>query len=127
MVETTLQYLARDEIYKTEKPYSAEFEIPVDTGAQKTNYILTRMPVTVHAIPPTNSFTLDRNGFCVVNEDTQLNTAEALANPETVESAYLQQLAAILARRFPEYTRLEPLEFVVRGTWDLSPFAMGLC
>jgi hypothetical protein len=106
MVETSLQYLTRDELYKTEKPYSAEFEIPVDSGAQKTNYILTKRPVMVHAIPPTNSFTLNPNGFCVVNEKTQLGAAKTLANPETVESAYLQQLAAILARRFSEYTRL---------------------
>lgn len=113
MIDTTLDYLARDELYTREKPYAAEFEIAVGDGAQKTNYILTKQPVTIHPIQPWDDFTLDRNGFCVIEEKTQLDVAEAISNPGAVESAYLDQLESILARRFPEYKRLEPLEFVV--------------
>ncbi|KAI1408049.1 putative CmcJ-like methyltransferase [Hypoxylon sp. FL1857] len=114
MVDTTLQYLARDKLYEIEKPYSAEFEVGEHDGIQKTNYILSTETVTIHPIEPLDNFELSRNGFCVINEETHVNESEALKCPEVVEAAYLNQLKSILARRFPEYTRLEPLEVVVR-------------
>lgn len=111
-METTLQYLARDKLYETEKPYSAEFEIKEENGVKKTNYILSAEPVTVHPIQPSDSFTLDTNGFCAVNANIPLSANEALADPEAVESAYLAELRKVFYQRFPEYWRLEPLDFV---------------
>jgi hypothetical protein len=34
MISTTLQYLARDKLYETEKPYSADFEVEEHNGAK---------------------------------------------------------------------------------------------
>jgi hypothetical protein len=112
MVNTTIQYLACDKLYETEKPYLADFEVEEHNGAKKTNYILFAQPVTVHAIQPSDKFDLNINGFCVINAKINLEAQDALTKPEAIESAYLKEIEAILYERFPEYGRLEPMEFV---------------
>ncbi|KAF2259242.1 putative CmcJ-like methyltransferase [Lojkania enalia] len=121
MVQTTLQYLARDKLYKTEKPYSAEFEVDESDSVRKTNYILETQPVTVQAIKSSDNFDLDTNGFCVINERTNLNIQQALTDPESVELAYFEEIEAILSRHFPEYRRLEPIELVIRKRDERFP------
>ncbi len=120
MINTTLQYLARDKLYETEKPYSADFEVEEQNGSKKTNYILSTQPVTVHAIQPSDKFELDTNGFCVINAKTNLDVQDALDKSETVELAYLNEIKAILHKHFPEYSRLEPMEFV--ASFHLAAF-----
>lgn len=113
MVNTRVQYLARDKLYEREKPYSAEFEIEERNGICKTNYILSSQPVSVQAIKPTDKFDLDTHGFCVINASTNLGIYDALTRPQDVESAYIQQLETILHQHFPHYRRLEGIELVV--------------
>lgn len=119
MVETTLLYLARDKLYDVEKPFSAEFTIEEAEGVQKTNYILSEVPVTIQAISPSatgvhssNRFRLDVNGFCVFEDTTHLDVKAALERSGAAEAEYLEELKVILRKRFPEYTRVEALEFV---------------
>jgi hypothetical protein len=131
MINTTLQYLARDKLYETEKPYSAEFEVEEHNGVKKTNYILSAQPVAIHAIQPSDKFSLDTNGFCIINAKTSLQLQDALTRPDAVESAYLNEIEAILCERFPEYSRLEPMEFVASHmpvflTWPHRLWNMGV-
>jgi hypothetical protein len=112
-VKTTLMYLARDTAYQTEKPYATEFEIEEKDGVRRTNYRLVSEDVTVYEVQPGDDFTLDQNGFCVIEYATSLDVDQVISDPELVEDEYLQQLAEILTQRFPEYTRVEPFEFVV--------------
>lgn len=114
MIQTHLMYLSREPVYNKEKPYTFEFPVREGNGAKRTNVVMTKQPVTIHDMGFSNAFTLDANGFCVLNEETDLDVAEALRNPEGAEAAYLSQLEAILHKHFPEYIRLEPFEFVVR-------------
>lgn len=114
MVAATLRYLARDEIFESEKPYFAEFNVKEKDGVKKTNYVFTSEPVTIHAIKPTDNFDLDHNGFCVVTAKTGLEAGDALRDAKAVEESYLLELVEILSRRFPEYKRIEPIEFSVR-------------
>jgi hypothetical protein len=113
MVDTELLYLARDELYTIEKPYKASFDIKENDIIKRTNYVLSTQTVSIRDIHAADKFDLDTNGFCVIKEKTNLNAEDALAAPELVESAYLNELEAILLERFPEYRRLEPFEFVV--------------
>jgi hypothetical protein len=116
-VKTTIQYLARDKIYETEKPYSTDFEIEERPGVRKTNYILTSQPVTVTTIDDANRFSLDQHGFCVIRHKTCLTVENALQRPCTMELDYVEELEAILQKNFPEYTRFEAMEFVVGSSY----------
>lgn len=124
MIKTTLQYLARDKLYEIEKPYRAEFDIEETGNVKSTNHIFAIEPVVIHAIQPSDNFELDKNGFCVLDEKISLDVHAALTTPDSVESAYLQELEVILSRRFPEYKRLEPVEFVVRKRDERFPSAI---
>lgn len=114
MIKANIQYLARDKLYKIEKPYRVEFDVEEDEIVKSTNHIFTSEPIAVHAIQASDSFELDKHGFCLLNEETNLDAHTALHTPDLVESAYLEEVKAILHRKFPEYKRMEPLEFVVR-------------
>lgn len=111
MIRTTLQYLARNELYDTEKPYSADFEI---NGNKQSNYILATERVSVKAIMPRDNFDLDTHGFCIIDAKTKLSVHDALTQPDAVETSYFDEIEVILQERFPEYSRLEGMEFVVR-------------
>ena len=113
MVNTTLKYIARDELYKSEKPFSAEFEVEKYAGAKETNHILVTQPVAVNAIEDSDKFNLDIHGFCVINARTSLQAQDALTRPGEVEDLYLNEIKDILQAHFPQYQRLEGMEFVV--------------
>lgn len=115
MISTTVQYLARDELYDIEKPYSADFEIEERKNIKRSNYILSTEPVSIHAIGSSDHFHLDTHGFCTINAKTSLSAHDALTQPEAAETAYFDEIEAILHDRFPEYSRFEGIEFVVRS------------
>ncbi|KAK0728334.1 hypothetical protein B0T26DRAFT_672878 [Lasiosphaeria miniovina] len=93
-------YLARDELYTVDKPYSAEFDIEEIDGVQKTNFIIITEPVTIRPIRQSGSFDLGRNGFCIIREGTNINVVCAISNPGAVEASYLTELETILSRWF---------------------------
>lgn len=113
MPETIIQYLARDKVYESEKPYSADFEVEEDDGVKRTNYVLVKELVFIHAIKHREIFSLDINGFCVLNAKTDLDPQLAIADPNRAEEPYLTQLKSILSNAFPEFSRFEAMEFVV--------------
>lgn len=114
MINASLQYLARDKLYEIEKPYRVEFDVQEEGNVKSTNHKFATEPAVIHAIQASDRFELNKHGFCVLNEKTELDVHAALTTPELVETAYLKMIKAILHRNFPEYTRIEPLEFVVR-------------
>lgn len=115
MVQTTLQYLARHKLYETEKPYSATFEVEEHDDVKRTNYVLSPCPVSVIPVQPSDNFDLDTHGFCIIKAKTKLQVEDALNKPDFVEQTYLDEIEAILHKNFPEYSRLEGMEFVVRS------------
>ncbi|KAI1737182.1 hypothetical protein F4680DRAFT_468382 [Xylaria scruposa] len=121
MIRTSLSYLARDRLYEVEKPFSAEFEIEESDGIKKTNYILSNEEVTIQPVKDPNQFTLNQNGFCVTRADMNFSAGAALTTPAIVETSYLQDLRTILGQKFPEYNRIEPIEFVVRKRDERFP------
>lgn len=113
MIETKVRYLSRESLYREEKPYSADFEVDEAQGAKKSNLITRDFDVQVNPITSDSGFTINANGFCVLKENTSLTLEEALYKPDEVEVRYQVELELILHRYFPEYTRFEPLDFVV--------------
>ena len=126
MINTTIQYLARDELYDTEKPYSADFEIEGNSNNKASNYVLSTESVSIHAMERLNEFDLDTHGFCTINAKTNLSVHDALTQPGAVEAAYFDEIEAILHHRFPEYSRFEGLDFVVRALVGHRKCAMML-
>lgn len=112
-VRAKISYLSRDELYKREKPYSAEFEIEENETMKNTNYILTELEILIHPISTSNQFTLDNNGFCTIKARTHLDIEAALAQVQSVKESYMTELQEILSKQFPEYRRIEPMECVV--------------
>ena len=112
-IDTTVQYLARNKLYETEKPYAADFEVNEEAGAQKTNHIFSTQRVWINTIEAPDDFDINTHGFCVIKAKTDLKPEDALKKPEEVEAAYLNEVKAILHKRFPEYSRLEGIDFVV--------------
>lgn len=110
MVIALLRYLARDELQKKEKSYAADFEV---VNHEETNYIHVDQLVSVAAIKSGDDFQLDTHGFCTIKARTSLKAEDALIRSEEVENAYFAEIEVVLCRHFPEYKRVEPMEFVV--------------
>ncbi|KAI1313742.1 putative CmcJ-like methyltransferase [Xylaria venustula] len=114
MLKTKVRYLARNDLYSVEKPYSADFAVDESNGAKRSNIITTDHNVRVSPVTSRDVFDLNINGFCLLNGDTALTLEDALDKPEEAELAYQAELERILHNNFPEYTRFEGLDFVVR-------------
>ncbi|KID93397.1 hypothetical protein MAJ_10634, partial [Metarhizium majus ARSEF 297] len=114
MLKTKVKYLARDDLYKAEKPYSADFDVDERNGAKRSNVVATECEVQAIPVTSQDAFNLNINGFCILRENTSLKLDDALDRPEEAERQYQAELEQILHKHFPEYTRFEGLDFVVR-------------
>ena len=111
-VHTTFPYLARDAIYQKEKPYATDF-IPEDRDVALTNHVFDFMDLVVRdAQPQRESFSLEENGFCFLKARTSLDNDRA-SDENYVERTYFNEIEAMLHSKFPEYTRLECLDYQV--------------
>ncbi|KAL8866577.1 MAG: hypothetical protein Q9174_006218 [Haloplaca sp. 1 TL-2023] len=90
MFKTKVKYLARNDLYSAEKPYSADFNVDERNGAKSRDV-----------------FDINVSGFYILHEDTSLTLEDALDRPEEAELGYQAELEQILHKHFPEYTRLE--------------------
>ena len=104
-------HIARDALYKTEKPYAADFSAP---GKSSNHIFEVRNVVMKDARLSRNNFTLDKNGFCLL-ECPISATFESLSSDESDSDilAYYQQMEALVLERFPEYSRVVVLEHQV--------------
>lgn len=113
MLKTKVRYLSRDDLYNVEKPYSADFHVDEQNGAKRSNIITTDCDVEIMPVTNRDDFDMNVNGFHILEEDTSLTLDDALDRPEEAELEYQAELEQILHKYFPEYTRLEGLDFVV--------------
>ena len=120
-VHTTMPYLARDRLYSTEKPFGADFRVDHLKGSQSANHIFERSSVAIHDIRKVRKPILEQNGFCFFKAATELKAEDATNEENTPTRQYLQDIQRILYERFPEYCRIEVMDFQVRS----SPFQKG--
>ncbi|KAK3379094.1 putative CmcJ-like methyltransferase [Lasiosphaeria ovina] len=110
---TTIQYISRDPLYQVEKAYSADF-VP-DNGETPLNHIFDLQPIHVKDIVSPQEFELDVHGFCLLKAKTMLSAEDALTNQSSVEMDYINEIEALLYLKFPEYKRIEAMNFIVRN------------
>lgn len=109
---TTFPYLARDALYRKEKPYASDFSVE-DSEVVLTNHIIDFMDSIVSdARPRRESFSLQLHGFCFLQASTSVDTHNA-GDERFVEETYFDEIEAVLHDKFPEYSRLECLDYQV--------------
>lgn len=113
-VPAILSYLARDELYTREKPYSVEFEISQEHSEPSTNYKLCDVSVKVLPVPTDSHFHLNTHGFCIMQQPINLDARQALSGDLSWKEPYMSELKRIMFQSFPEYKLIEPIECVVR-------------
>lgn len=113
-VNSHMTFLARNELYQTEKPYTTDFPVDEIEGAKMTNQIFDTQPVLFHdARVAKEPLTLDQNGFCFVKAKTSLQAEEATPEKTELMEQYLQEVADILRDKFPQYKEVKSLDFQV--------------
>lgn len=124
-VKAQLPYLARKDIYQTEKPYGADFPVDHFRGSQLSNHIFEAADVMIRDVRENNSFTLDKNGFCFLDTPTNLPREQAsnTANPAVVQ--YLSEVERLMYEQFPQYSRIEIMDYQVRKRAPGFPEAVG--
>lgn len=111
-LHTTFPYLARDAIYQKERPYATAF-LPESNDVVLTNHIFDFMDLVVRdAQPLRESFNLQTQGFCFFKASTSLSSHN-VDDERFVEKTYFDEIEALLHEKFPEYTRLECLDYQV--------------
>lgn len=114
-LHTTFPYLARDALYQKEKPFTTDF-LPEANHVVLTNHIFDFMDLVVRdARPQRESFSLEKQGFCFLKASTNLSSDNA-GDQDFVEKTYFNEIEALLHDKFPEYTRLECLDYQVCGS-----------
>jgi hypothetical protein len=112
-VHTQMPYLARHEIFDREKPFGADFPVDHFQGGQLANHIYDNQAITVHDIRRGKPPALDLNGFCFIRAPTSLRAAEATNLRSPPVEKYLGEIERILYEAFPEYSRIEIMDFQV--------------
>lgn len=102
---STVRYLERLELYKTEKPYEVIFP-PVNvahTGARQTNLLFKSFPVKLRdCSSSTATFSTDIQGFEIDQFPTSLTTQE-LKDPVAIKEKYFPEVESFLQSKFDAF------------------------
>lgn len=110
---TSIPYLARSPVYEREKPYQMDHTVHRPDGIGFANHELERHPITVLDIRNRQKPSIERNGFCIVKANTTLSADQASNARTPAMSKYLDEIERLLYREFPEYSRIEVLDWGV--------------
>jgi len=111
---TSIPYLARSPLYEREKPYQMDHTVPRPDNVGFANHELERHPITVLDIRHRQRPSIERNGFCIVEAKTSLSADQASNARTPIMKEYLNEIEKLLYREFPEYNRIEVLDWGVR-------------
>ncbi|KAI4287470.1 MAG: hypothetical protein L6R35_003276, partial [Caloplaca aegaea] len=111
---TSIPYLARSPVYEREKPYQMDHTVHRPDGIGFANHELERHPITVLDIRNRQKPSIERNGFCIVKANTTLSADQASNARTPAMSKYLDEIERLLYREFPEYSRIEVLDWGIR-------------
>jgi hypothetical protein len=110
-VTATLSFLADDELYKTERPYSLKFEAP--DGLRRSNILVEKHQQAIQdARGLEKRLTMEDNGFALVDLDTEM-TYDDFEDEERVKAVYLVEVAGML-QSLVGASRVQVFEYVVR-------------
>ncbi|KAG8163191.1 hypothetical protein KVR01_006488 [Diaporthe batatas] len=115
VLDTTIGYLVRDDVFKTEKAFDTDFPVSHVAGARRTNLQTEARKVTVQEITDSSQWDLDVHGFCVLRAETKLDPKEAWERKREVQKSYWDQIERLLEKRFPQYSRIESYDLTLRS------------
>jgi hypothetical protein len=108
-----LPYLARDELFQREKPYSSVFDVGDVPNAKPSNHIIELHPKTIRdGRPQHRDFKLHTNGFQIIRAPTGIDPDKAL-DKTFLARTYVPQMRAILRKQFPEYKSIRFIDYQV--------------
>lgn len=125
-VQAHLPFLSREETYKRQKPYGADFPVDDIDGACMTNHVFDVQSIKVHDVRGGNDLTLERNGSCFIKGSTSLAAKDATVNHNKAMDNFIVQILSILQERFPQYTEIRHMDHqarTLRQPWKISPFS----
>ncbi|CAJ2513592.1 Uu.00g017110.m01.CDS01 [Anthostomella pinea] len=112
-VRTAIQFFKPLAIHVHEKPYICECDVRHVEGAKKTNVEFEKRGVDVHDVRGNEArFTLERNGFEIVQHQSALSRNDFRAR-ETVEEKYLPECEEMV-RRYYGAERVIVINWIVR-------------
>ncbi|KAI1841739.1 hypothetical protein JX266_012107 [Neoarthrinium moseri] len=124
-MNVVLPYLARDPLYKTEKPYATDFDVSTIPGAKDTNHKIELVEHTVHDARATSkSFSLEKNGFQFLKGQTCIDVTNC-DDDNLIYTKFRPEIAAILRKHFPFYKSFRYLDHQVRKRSPLFPGSPG--
>lgn len=112
-IQTSLPYLARDKLYDVEKPFGADFPVDRFDGGTLANHKFDSHPVVIHDVRGSYEMTLEENGFRFIKASTLLTAADATNARTPAVDRYLNEIEVLLYAEFPEYERIEIMDFQV--------------
>lgn len=118
-LSTSIPYLARNALYQREKPYQMDHTVSRPDGVGFANHELERHAVVVLDIRHCQKPSIERNGFCILEAKTTLSASQADNARTPAMDKYLDEIERMLYREFPEYTRIEILDWGV-SHWRLQ-------
>ncbi|KAJ3528155.1 hypothetical protein NM208_g10338 [Fusarium decemcellulare] len=125
-IPTFISFLARDEIYKAEKPYAVSFPVGHIQGAKSTNHIFDIKPVMVCDLRNQDlELELDTHGACFLEAKTCLKVEEASDVSTVAMNKYAAEIVGILKDRFPYYAEIQLMVFQVRKRYPNFPHGGG--
>lgn len=105
-VSAQIVYIARDPLYKTEKPYALAFPLPDNIeGAKSTNFVFDRQPMLIRDARSCSPHRLDVSGFTFVHWPTFFQP-EDFESSDLVRNQYFAEIEKLLLENFPEYTEI---------------------
>lgn len=117
-METSIRYIGRGEVLRTEKAFTTDF--PIDhvvglEGIRARNTEPEDHDVTVRPIADPNDWDLDVHGFCILRGvKTNIDPDKAYESRKDVQDSYWYEIEAILHDKFPRYSRIEAFDLKVR-------------
>jgi hypothetical protein len=123
MIETSMHFLQRSDLYSTVKPYSLRFEPP--EGFERSNIKLERREdlKIEDARPVIHNFSLDKQGFKIVNMDSKM-TYEDFEDDAKIVDIYLSEIVDTLQKLFGA-SHVQIFEHTVRKRHHEFPIATG--
>ncbi|KAH6658974.1 hypothetical protein BKA67DRAFT_3001 [Truncatella angustata] len=124
-MKVILPYLARDPLYKTEKPYATDFDVSAIPGAKNTNHVIELVEHTVYnARALAKHFILEENGFEFLKSQTCVDVANC-DDEDLIYTKFRVEIEAILHEHFPYYKHFRYLDHQVRKRSALFPGSPG--
>jgi hypothetical protein len=110
-VQSNIHFLAKDDVYKEEKPYSLRY--PGEDELPQTNFNPEKHEnITIHDLRGReSSLSYEQNGFTVVHLDSQM-TYEDFGSQERIKTVFVEEVGAML-RNLLGASIVQALEHIV--------------